>query len=205
MAGAWGNTPAQPAAAVARIGRWRGDQPAPLHRLSIPKQNGTPRPRSLPTLADRARPAVSRHALPPMAETTGAQHAYGFRPQRRGADALDQGFQVLRQQTAATGIVEGALQGCFEHMRLAGREAPIPRPKGVWSTGRRSGLSARGPRLATTAGVPHGGMIAPVVSHLGVEGRAAVVHGGRWHRRVHHITDGRWADDGIGTANSRPV
>jgi hypothetical protein len=48
-------------------------------------------------------------------------------------------------------------------------------------------------------------MIAPVVSHLGVEGRAAVVHGGRWHRRVHHITDGRWADDGIGTANSRPV
>jgi RNA-directed DNA polymerase len=31
------NTPAQKAAAVARIGRWRGYRPAPLKRIDIPK------------------------------------------------------------------------------------------------------------------------------------------------------------------------
>jgi RNA-directed DNA polymerase len=84
-------TPATKAAAVARLGRWRGYRPAPLQRRSLPKQNGTPRPLAMPTLADQARPAVYRQARQPSAATTGDQHAYGFRPKRRCAEALDQG------------------------------------------------------------------------------------------------------------------
>jgi RNA-directed DNA polymerase len=98
------STPAQKAAAVARIGRWRGDRPAPLKRLDLPKKKGPQPPLSIPTLADRARQAVSLQALQPIAATTGDQHADGCRPKRRGADAIDQCCKVLRQQTSATGI-----------------------------------------------------------------------------------------------------
>jgi RNA-directed DNA polymerase len=38
-----------------------------------------------------------------------------------------------------------------------------------------------------------------------LDGLEAVVHGGRWHRRVHNINYVRWADDFIVTANSRQV
>jgi hypothetical protein len=127
------NTPAQKAAAVARIGRWRGYRPAPLKRISGPKQNGTQRPLSIPTLADRARQAVYLQALQPMAETTGDQHSDGFRPKRRGADALDQCFKVLRQKTSATWFLEGDIQGFFDNMRFACHGGPRARQKATGS------------------------------------------------------------------------
>jgi RNA-directed DNA polymerase len=37
------------------------------------------------------------------------------------------------------------------------------------------------------------------------DGLETVVHGSNWPRRGHHITDVRWADDFIVTANSRQV
>jgi RNA-directed DNA polymerase len=199
------NTPAQKAAAGARIGRWRGYRPAPLQRLYIPQKNGTQRPRSIPTLADRARQAIYLQALQPIAETTGDQPSYGCRPKRRCADAIDQCFKGLRQKTSATWILEGDSQGFFDHSRFAWLEAHSPMHKGVLSTWLRSGLIDRGALFATTAGVPQGGISSPVVSNRVLEGLEAVVHGGRWHRRVHNINYVRWADDFIVTANSRQV
>jgi hypothetical protein len=57
----------------------------------------------------------------------------------------------------------------------------------------------------TMTGGPQGGTISPVGSNLVLDGLEAVVHGGTWHRRLHNINDVRWADDFIGTANSRAV
>jgi RNA-directed DNA polymerase len=88
------DTPEKKAPGVARLGPWRGDHPRPLPRLSRPKQNGPQRPRSMPTRADRARPVVSRPTLQPLADPSAEPHADGWRPQRRGAEAIDQGLQV---------------------------------------------------------------------------------------------------------------
>ncbi len=199
------DTPAKKAHAVARISRWRGYRPAPLKRIYIPKKNGQQRPLSIPTLGDRARQAVYLQALQPIAETTGDQHSYGFRPKRRCADAIDHGFKALRQKTAAAWSLEGDSQGVFDNIRFAWIEKHIPMNKRVLSKWLRSGFMAHGTLLPTTAGVPHGGIISPVSSNLVLDGLEALVQGGSWHRRVHNINYVRGADDCIVTATSREV
>jgi RNA-directed DNA polymerase len=87
-------TPAKPATAIDRLGQWGGYRPRPLQRLDMPKTNGTQRPLAMPTMGDRARPALALQARQAMAEPTADPHSYGFRPKRRGADAIDQGLNV---------------------------------------------------------------------------------------------------------------
>jgi RNA-directed DNA polymerase len=176
-----------------------------LKRISIPKKNGQQRPLSIPTLADRARQAVSLQALQPRAETTADQDSYGFRPKRRGADAIDQCCKSLRQHTAATWIWEGDLHGFFDNIALAGLETHIPMHKRLLSKWLRRGFVDHGALFPTTAGVPQGGLISPVISNRVLDGLEAIVQGGSWHRRVHNSNDGRWADDFIVTAHSREV
>jgi RNA-directed DNA polymerase len=156
-------------------------------------------------MGDRARQAVYLQALQPIAETTADPNSYGFRPQRRCADAIDQCLKVLRQHTAATWILEGDIEGFFDHIAFGWLEAHIPMPKRVLSKWLRSGFCDRGAVFPTTAGVPQGGIISPVISNMVLDGLEGVVHGGDWHRRVHQLNYVRWADDFIVTANSREV
>jgi len=105
------DTPEKKAEAVDRLSRWQGYRPWPLKRVYIPKKNGQRRPLSIPAMIDRARQALYLQTLAPIAETTGDPHSYGFRPKRQCADAIDQGFKVLRQKTSATWILEGRVPG----------------------------------------------------------------------------------------------
>jgi RNA-directed DNA polymerase len=199
------DTPEKKATAIDRIGQWRGYRPRPLKRLYIPKKNGTQRPLSIPTLEDRARQAIHLQALQPIAETTADPNSYGFRPKRRCADAIAQCFNIFRQPTAATWIMEGDIEGFFDHIAFPWLEQHIPMPKRLLSKWLRSGFWDRGTLFPTTAGVPQGGIISPVISNMVLDGLEDVVHGGHWHRRVHQINYVRWADDFIVTANSREV
>jgi hypothetical protein len=53
-------------------------------------------------------------ALPPIAATKAAPTSYGCRPKRRCTDAIDQGFNVLRQHSSATWLLEGDIQNFFD-------------------------------------------------------------------------------------------
>jgi RNA-directed DNA polymerase len=188
------DTPEKKAQAIARIARWQRYRPLPLQRLYIPKKNGKRRPWSMPAMVDRARQALYLQALQPIAATMADPHSYGCRPKRQCADAIDPCFNVLRPSPSATWVLAGDIQGFFDTMAFAWLEAHIPMHKGVLLQWLRSGFIDHGALYPTTAGVPQGGIISPVVSHLVRDGLEAVVHGGAWRRRVHHINYVRWAD-----------
>jgi RNA-directed DNA polymerase len=199
------DTPEKKAQAIERIGQGQRYRPGPLKRRDIPQKNGNRRPLSIPALGARARQALYLQAWQPIAATVAAPNSYGFRPKRQCADALAQGFNVLRQPTSAPWLLAGESHGFFDTIAFAWLEAHSPRHNGVLAKGLRRGLIDHGALDPTTAGVPPGGLIAPVVRNLGLDGLEAVVHGSAWHRRVHPINDGRWADDCIVTANARQV
>jgi RNA-directed DNA polymerase len=205
MEGELWDTPEKNAAAAAGIGRGRGYRPVPLRRLYSPKKNGTQHPLSIPVMVDRGRQALWLQALEPIAETLADRNSYGFRPKRRCADAIDQCFNVLRQQTSALWILEGDIQGFFDNISFSWLETHIPMNKRVLSEWLRSGFIDQGARYPTTAGVPQGGIISPVISNMVLDGLEAVVGGGSWHRRAHNINYVRWADDFVVTANVRAI
>lgn len=182
----------------------KGYQTKPLKRIYIPKkQKGKLRPLSIPTMQCRAMQALHSLALEPIAESIADKNAYGFRPLRSTADAIEQCFKTLSQKGSAKYILEGDIRACFDTISHQWLLKNTPMDKEILGKWLAAGYIEKGKLNATNTGTPQGGVISPmllVVTLSGLEKAVKAIT--KQSDKVHVCV---YADDFIITGSSQEL
>lgn len=164
--GAIWNTPAKKMAAAKMLKR-RGYKTKPLKRIYIPKKHKSKlRPLSIPVMGCRAQQALYLLALEPISETIADKNAYGFRPLRSTADAIECCFKALSRTVSSQYILEGDIRACFDQISHKWLEENVPMDRQVLSKMLAAGYIENNKFHHTIVGTPQGGIISPTL--LGV-------------------------------------
>ena len=195
-------TPKQKMQATEDI-KGRGYQPLPLRRIYIPKKNGKLRPLSIPTMADRVQQALHLLTLEPISETLADKNAYGFRPKRSCADAIQQCFIVLSRNDSAQWVLEGDIKSCFDKISHSWILDNISMDKTILEKWLKAGYIEKAVFNPTDEGTPQGGIISPTLLVLTLTGlEQAVKAAAGPNNKVNIIV---YADDFIITGASREI
>ena len=106
-------------------------------------------------------------ALIPVAESTADPNSYGFRPYRSTADAIEQCFTVLAQQTSPRWILEADIVGCFDNVDHNWMMTHIPMDKEILRKWLKAGYVYDRTLFPTQAGTPQGSIISPCLPRFG--------------------------------------
>ncbi|MEE8058966.1 MAG: group II intron reverse transcriptase/maturase [Pseudomonadales bacterium] len=195
-------TPKQKVQAAKMIKR-RGYHSQPLKRIYIPKKNGKRRPLSIPTLMDRSVQALHLLALEPISETQADPNAYGFRPKRSCADAIEQCFNALSSKHSAQWILEGDIKACFDRISHSWLLNPIPMDRITLGKWLKAGYVEKAQLHATELGTPQGGIISPTLLVITLTGLEETVK--KAVAKTDKVNIIGYADDFIVTGVSKEV
>jgi RNA-directed DNA polymerase len=156
-------------------------------------------------MTDRAMQALYLQGLDPIAETKADGHSYGFRLERRCADAIEQCHNVLSNKHSACWILEGDIKACFDSIDHGWLMKNIPMDKVILSKWLKAGFLENEVWFATREGTPQGGIISPVLANWALDGLQPLLEerfriSSRRNPKVHLV---RYADDFIITGLSR--
>lgn len=210
------NTPASKMRAAKSLTD-KGYKAKPLRRVEIPKKGkkGKMRPLGIPTMYDRAMQALHAMALEPVAETTGDKHSFGFRRGRCAQDACEQLFTVTSKKVGAPWVLEGDIEGCFDHISHEWLMENVPMDKKVLAQFLKAGYMKQGRWHETEDGTPQGGIISPILANMALDGIDRLLEEqyhlnskGKHHWKVaakNKVNLVRYADDFVITAATESI
>ncbi len=158
-------------------------------------------------MTDRAMQALYLLGLDPIAESQADGHSYGFRPERRCADALDQIHTLASCRHGPQWILEGDIKACFDRISHDWLLTHVPMDRQLLGQWLKAGFLEKHAWFATMEGTPQGGIISPALANWTLDGLQRLLADrfattSRQHRKfkVHLV---RYADDFLITGTSK--
>ena len=181
-----------------------GYQTKPLKRIYIPKKNTSAlRPLSIPSMKCRGMQALHLLAFEPVVEMIADKNAYGFRPKRSTADAIEMCFKSLCKKGSAQFILEGDIRACFDKISHSWLLTKIIMDRNILEKWLRAGYTDKNVLYSTEFGTPQGSLISPALLNATLSGLEAAVTAVSKPKDKVHI--GIYADDFIITGTSKEV